>query len=137
MTHRFEYHRLELAREARKVASEWLADSDDRRRTVVEVERTVPSDVRELLEWREHRATPSRAFGQAPLSEQERRNIDFTETNVFHARSCKAIGLELGVSDWIAYYDTTLTVDEHFDVFEASREDLPRHALPSYMRGGV
>lgn len=133
MSMTFEFQRLDLATEAREIASAWLADADDRRRTQVVVERSIPTDVQELLEWREYRAMPDRRCGQIPLSEGERDRLDFTQTNVFHARSVKAIADELEVSDWFAYYDPTLTVDEHFDVFERAREDVPRQFFPSYM----
>ena len=133
MSQAFEFHRLDLATEARKIASTWLADADDRRRTRVVVERTIPTDVQELLEWHEYRAMPDRRCGQVPLSEGERSRLDFTRTNTFHARSAKAIAEELEVSDWFAYYDDTLTVDEHFDVYERAREDVPRHLFPSFM----
>lgn len=135
MSREYEFHRLDLAREARRVASEWLADDDDARRTRVVVERSIPHDVRDLLEWREYRAMPDRRCGQIPLTEGERSRLDFTRTNVFHARSCKAIADEMEVSDWLSYYDHTLTVDEHYDVYEHAREDVPRSVIPSFMRG--
>lgn len=135
MTHEFDFQRLELAREARAIAGAWLADSDDARSTRVVVDRSVPTDVRELLEWREYRAQPDRRCGQVELSARERARLDFSETNVFHARSCKAIALEFEVSDWISLYDVTLTVDEHYDVYESSRSDVPERVVPNYMRG--
>jgi hypothetical protein len=139
-THSLEFDRLDSANEARKVAGPWLAESDDRRRTKIEVKTTVPPDVLGLLEWREYRSTPSRRFGQAPLTSAERYHIRLPETdaggaNVFHARSCKAIAEKMEVSDWVAHYDRTLTVDEHFDVYERVRTDVPRSVVPSYMRG--
>jgi hypothetical protein len=137
MTREFEFHRLDLATEARRIASAWLADEDDRRRTRVVTERALPFDVRELLEWREYRAMPDRRCGQIPLTAGERSRLDFTRTNVFHARSAKAIAAELEVSDWQAHYDHQLTVDEHFDVYERAREDVPRSAIPSFMGGVV
>lgn len=134
-TQTFEFHRLDLATTARQIANEWLADEDDRRRTRVVCERSMPFDVRELLEWREYRAMPDRRCGQVPLTTGERARLDFARTNVFHARSAKAIASELGVSDWEAHYDHALTVDEHFDVYERAREDVPRSVIPSFMRG--
>ena len=135
MIREYEFHRLDLANAARDVASAWLAEDDDRRLTRVVVDRSIPSDVRELLEWREYRAMPDRRAGQVALTQFERSQLDFTRTNTFHARSCKGIAEELEVSDWLAHYDHTLTVDEHFDVYEGAREDVPRHVIPSFMRG--
>jgi len=137
MSYTFEFHRLDLATTARQIAGEWLDESDDRRRTTVEIHRSVPADVKELLEWREYRAMPDRRCGQTPLAETERDRLDFTRTNVFHARSCKAIAEELSVGDWLSHYDHALTVDEHFDVYERAREDVPRHVLPSFLTGGA
>jgi hypothetical protein len=135
MTHSFEFERLDLAMEARQIASAWLADSDDRRRTLVEVSEDMPTDVRELLAWRAYRAMPKRRYGQVPLTERERTRIDFRATNVFHARSCKALATALSVSDWLSWYDVSLTVDEHFDVFESAREDVPKWVVPAFVRG--
>lgn len=55
--------------------------------------------------------------GQTPLSRFERAQLDFSRTNVFHARACKAIAGEFGVKDWLARYDWTLTVCEHVEVY--------------------
>lgn len=135
MTHSFAFGRKDLADEARSIAGGWLADEDDGRLTTVVVERSIPTDVRELLEWREYRSQPDRRCGQVELSQRERSRLDFSDTNVFHARSCKGIALDFEVNDWISYYDTTLTVDEHYDVYENSRMDVPERVVPGYMRG--
>jgi hypothetical protein len=57
-------------------------------------------------------------FGQTPLTRGERSRIAFERTNVFHARACKAIAIECGVEDWVAYYDHALTVDEHIELYQ-------------------
>lgn len=135
MTIIMEFYRLGPANEARKIAENWLSKYDDRRLTEVWINESIPDDVQDLLEWREYRATPDRRFGQSPLTEYERRRIDFTETNTFHARSAKAIAQAMEVSNWISYYDKQLTVDEHYDIYERAREDVPRSKIPKYMRG--
>ncbi len=63
--------------------------------------------------------------GQVALSDHEKRDIDFSEANasVPHARAVKGIAASEGVDDWLAHYDTSLTVDEHREVMErAARE---------------
>ena len=137
----FEFQRLDLARAAREIAGAWLAEDDDRRRTRVEVARSVPHDVEQLLEWREYRAEPRRRAGQIELTEGELDRITLPRTpvggaNVPHAMSCKAIAAVLEVSDWTSYYDRELTVDEHWDVYESAREDVPRSMVPDFMGGG-
>jgi hypothetical protein len=57
-------------------------------------------------------------FGQTPLTRFERGRIAFERTNVFHARACKAIAIECGVEDWLAFYDHTLSVDEHIEIYQ-------------------
>lgn len=57
--------------------------------------------------------------GQAPLTATEKRRINFSRTNTFHARSCKAIADYYDVRDWLAYYDHELSVDEHYEVYRS------------------
>lgn len=92
------------------------AADDSRKRTVLISESTPPrlkAEIDRLLleSWSEDRS------GQTALTAHERSRIDFTQTNVMHARSCKAIAYEYGVDDWTAYYDETLSVDEHRELF--------------------
>lgn len=86
-------------------------------------------------------------FGQEPLTDSEKARLDFGRTNVFHARSCKAIALAMGVEDWLARYDHRLTVDEHREVYrravarpsEMTMREFPNRQFrcgPS-MSGGV
>jgi hypothetical protein len=104
-----------------------LCSDDDRRLKMVEFASTTPEAV---IEEAEVEAADSRqdadpeTAGQVPLTESERSDIDFTgEANVPHARSVKGIAASKGVSDWSAYYDASLTVDEHREVMErASKE---------------
>ena len=112
---------------ANDVRDRWpdaVVPADDRRSKRV----TISGDV--LDKWRyamERLGTVDEpeSFGQRSLTDAERWRIDFTETNVFHARSCKAIGCGLDVDDWLAHYDPTLTVDEHRDVYERAAGRAP------------
>ena len=62
----------------------------------------------------------------APLTSYERRRIDFTRTTVVHARWCKAAAVMCGVDDWLAYYDSRLSVGEHVSILRRVSAD-PRH----------
>ena len=107
--------------------SDHLCSDDDRRLKEVVFASSAPDHV---IDQAQQRALDSRAereggSGQAPLSDHERGEIDFSEAraSVPHARSVKAIADSEGVSDWLAHYDPTLTVDEHREVMErAGRE---------------
>lgn len=103
----------------------FLADSDDAREATVELKENIPDraleDITgEAADSKKHRA---REHGQAELTEAEKEKIDFSETNVMHARSAKAIARGKGVDDWTSYYDETLEVDEHRGVFERAKKD--------------
>jgi hypothetical protein len=67
------------------------------------------------LDAEEGRAERAASAGQATLTEAERDDIDFSKgrANVPHARAVKGIAADHGVDDWLAYYDPSLTVDEH------------------------
>jgi len=101
---------------------EHLCSKDDRRKKTV----TIASDAPErVLDEAAIKAGSSRdehgsRGGQAPLEDHEKQRIDFSEgrASVPHARSVKGLMLDAGVSDWVAHYDPTLTVDEHRDVAE-------------------
>jgi hypothetical protein len=121
--HRIDCPTLASARAIREKYRDLLADSDDARTTVVHVtswalDHWVDDMRRIAAEDRDANET----YGQARLTRHERSRLDFSETNLFHARSCKAIAVERGVGDWLAYYDPTLTVDEHRDVYRPERQ---------------
>jgi len=102
----------------------FLADSDDARTGTVVLkdgtpERVVEKVVGEAAETREKEATK---YGQVPLTDQERKQIDFEETSVPAARSAKGIARGKGVDDFLAYFDETLSVDEHREVFDRAKE---------------
>jgi len=99
-----------------------LCSDDDRRLKEVVFSSDTPDHV--LDQARNHAldslGEQEEGSGQAPLSEHERGEIDFSKAraSVPHARSVKGIAADEGVSDWLAHYDPTLTVDEHREVME-------------------
>lgn len=103
----------------------FIADSDDARKATVELKENVPDralqDISgEAADSLRHKAEE---YGQAELSRSEKKRLDFTETNVMHARSAKAIAQGKGVDDWTSFYDPQLSVDEHRGVFESAKKD--------------
>ena len=116
---RLEFHRREDAQEARALLSdgaetgrfdgrhksvEFYADAVDER-TAAEVRGIAADSLR-------HKRDQA---GQVPITPAERKRLKKRGGgyNEFHARSAKAIMLHEGVDDWTAYYDSTLSVDEH------------------------
>lgn len=92
---------------------------DDARSTTVWYCGDAPRRARRSIERiaYESQQRTEQGFGQTPLTRFERGRIVFERTNVFHARACKAIAIEGGVEDWLAYYDHTLSVDEHIEIY--------------------
>ena len=103
-----------------------LAPTDDRRSKTIklndeEASRAIKTRVNGLAADSRERETYQ--HGQEALTRAEKRNLDFSETNVFHARTAKAILQGEGVDDWLAYYDQTLTLSEHVEVAQNARQD--------------
>ncbi|WEL29813.1 hypothetical protein [Haloferax volcanii] len=115
---------------------------DDARRAAVTVsgdclDRWIAEMVSEAAS--DYRDEESR-YGQASLTDFEKRCLDFTRSNVFHARSVKAIAEGNGVGDWLAHYDPELTVDEHRDLLESvAGRGVTMRELPhrQFQRGRV
>lgn len=103
----------------------FLSDKDDRRESTVVLRDDAPEKAVEDIsgEAADSMSYKADRYGQAELTEAEKNRIDFSETNVMHARSAKAIARGKGVDDWTSFYDETLEVDEHRDVFEAAKKD--------------
>lgn len=122
--YRIECDSLAAARDVRRQWPDAVVDADDgRRKTVV-----VSGDVRDQWRYAMERlgtVNEPESFGQRSLTEGEKWRLDFTETNVFHARSCKAIARGLDVDDWLAWYDPQCTVDEHRDIYERAAGRAP------------
>ena len=131
MTERIEYGSKDAADAARERHSEYLCTDDDRRLKTVAYSSDTPDSVLETerIEAADGRGERTDGPGQVPLSDSERKQIDFSQkrANTAHARSVKGIAQSEGVEDWVSYYDGTLTVDEHREVMDkASRESGAR-----------
>ena len=91
-------------------------DDDRRLKTVAFVEDT-PDRVRDQLEAAAQtgRAERDQGSGQADLTDAEKNRVGpFTGSNNYlKAASVKALLRDNGVSDWEAWYDKNLSVDEH------------------------
>lgn len=109
----------------REQFSDALCPDDDRRLKTVRFQSDAPEIVVEAAELaaEDERGEHAAGSGQVTVTEAERDQIDFTETTVPHARAVKALALDRGVSNWLDYYDTTLTVDEHRDVYDRAEGD--------------
>jgi hypothetical protein len=77
------------------------------------------------LEAMETRGEREASTGQVGLTDHERDEIDFSKdrASVPHARAVKAIARDKGVDDWLAYYDPTITVEEHYGTMERARSE--------------
>jgi len=103
----------------------FIAPADNARRKTVTVKSSTPERALsriqgEAAESRQHKAEQ---HGQVELTRKERRQIDFTDTNVPTARSVKGIALGEGVSNWTDHFDKTLSVDEHRPLFKNQTGD--------------
>ncbi|WP_435318486.1 hypothetical protein [Haloarchaeobius sp. TZWSO28] len=122
----FEFGGLADASAFRDDHEDHLCPHDDRRQKTVTLVSDAPERVLDQAAVgaavsREDRNGP----GQIPLSDAERDRIDFTKAraSVPHARAVKGIARDAGVDDWTAYYDATLTVDEHRGVMDQAAHD--------------
>lgn len=102
---------------ARDEYAEHLCSDDDRRLKTVEFADSTPDLVRDQLEAgaATGRAEREEGSGQADLTDAEKNRIGpFTGSNNYlKAASVKALLRDNGVSDWEAWYDKNLSVDEH------------------------
>lgn len=120
-----EFHTRDAANALRdRIDDEWLAEDDDRRSKTVEIRDDAPLSVQNIATGA---AADSKAHladqgGQVPLTDAEKREIDFTRTNVMHARSVKGRMQNAGVDDWLAFYDPSIGVEEH-DPDRAKRDE--------------
>ncbi|MCU4926662.1 hypothetical protein OB905_11825 [Halobacteria archaeon AArc-dxtr1] len=125
MTERIEFGSKAAADSIREEHEEHLCSDDDRRLKTVAFASSTPDHVleRATVQAGAGRSEHGSRGGQLELTDHERDSIDFTETTVLHARSVKGLMTEHGVDDWLAYYDTTLSVDEHREVAERAARD--------------
>jgi len=127
MSTNVDLERKQLADEFREQHSEYICSDDDARLTTV----TFTSDAPQWLledagrQAADYRGEIEDTAGQVGLSDQERREIDFSKARASmpHARSVKGIAASEGVDDWLAYYDPTLIVDEHREVMQRAARD--------------
>jgi len=126
-TETLEFERRELANAVRDdLPAGALAETDDRRRTTVQVDASALSD--RQLNRLAGQAADAGSFeddktGQVPLTEAERSRIDFTETTVPEARAAKGVFAAEGVDDFVSFFDETLTVDENRDIASRASRD--------------
>ncbi|MDZ7689255.1 MAG: hypothetical protein U5J64_11210 [Halobacteriales archaeon] len=119
-----EFGAKETADAFRDDHAEHLHPNDDARSKTVFFDEDTPDNV---LEEARKQAVETRAdktkdsYGQAKLTEREKGEIDFSETSLFHAQTVKAIAAGEGVSNWLDYYDRTLTADEHIDIMQNAK----------------
>lgn len=119
-----EFHDRGAANELRdRIDDEHLAEGDDRRSKTVLIAEDAPLATQNLAAGAaaDSKAHVADKGGQKPLTDAEKDRIDFTRTNVMHARSVKGRLQNAGVDDWLAFYDPTLEVEEHDP--EAARRD--------------
>lgn len=112
-----EFGSMAAAEMVRKQFPDIIHDADDARTRTVAISESTPRQVRIEIQMIQYRARDDERAGQLSLTPFEREYIDFTETNVPHARACKALATQAGVDDWLAYYDTTLSTDEHREIY--------------------
>jgi len=126
-TRTIEFGSRAAAQEAREhLPDHALTDEYDGRHATIEVQPHRAPD--HVLDRVSGMAADSKAYeqektGQAPLSDRERREIDFTETTVPEARSAKAIFADSGVDDWLSFFDPRLSVDEQRELAEQATQD--------------
>ncbi|QIO23728.1 hypothetical protein [Haloarcula sp. JP-L23] len=112
MTERIEYGSKDAADAARDKHSEYLCSEDDKRlKTVAFAENGTPESVLEdahLMADDSHVNT-GESSGSVPLTDAEKDEIDFSETDTWTARAAKGAFLDEGVSDWLTYWSEDLT----------------------------
>ncbi len=104
---------------------EELAPTDDRRSATIVLAEDAARATETLVAGKaaDSRASAS-GSGQTPLTEGERNRIDFSRTNVMHARAAKAAIQDAGIDDWTALYDHRLEPEEHASLAESNRESI-------------
>lgn len=116
MSFEVEFGTKTAADAARDEFDEYVCPLDDDRRlkTVAFVDDT-PEDAENQIRRNaeDSRAERMGGAGQVPLTDAEKEKLDFSEANIMHARSAKGIARSEGVDDWLSWYDSDLSVDEH------------------------
>ncbi|WP_435349010.1 hypothetical protein [Haloarchaeobius sp. HRN-SO-5] len=123
----FEFGSRLNAKAFRNDHEDHLCPDDDKRQKTVTLVSDAPERVltQAAIQSASSRGDRGSRGGQIELTDHEKRELDFTRTNVPHARSVKGIAAEAGVDDWLAFYDHTLTVDEHRErMADAKRDEV-------------
>lgn len=127
MVEQVEFGSRDAARQIRNDPkfSAFVAESDDARESTVKLKENIPERALQDItgEAADSNAHKAEQYGQAELTREEKKRIDFSQTNVMHARSAKAIARGKGVDDWLSFYDPELEVDEQRGRFEQAKQD--------------
>ncbi|MFC7204736.1 hypothetical protein ACFQJC_14545 [Haloferax namakaokahaiae] len=114
MTVTFEFPRKNDADQFREELAEYVADSDDKRLKRVVFEDSLPSIPRDRINAAiASTEAETGTTDTVPLTRAEKRQIDFSQVPYVRAKAIKNVLLKAGVDDWLAYFDPTLSVDEH------------------------
>ncbi|AXR77692.1 hypothetical protein [Natrarchaeobaculum sulfurireducens] len=125
-TSRHEFADRDVANAIRdQIGEDELAPSDDRRSAVIVLAEDASLSTETLVSGKaaDSRASAS-GSGQTPLTDAERNRLDFSRTNVMHARSAKAALQAEGIDDWLSIYDYRLEPEEHVSLADANRESI-------------
>ncbi|AFZ71422.1 hypothetical protein [Natronobacterium gregoryi] len=130
-TQRHEFADRDVANAIRdQLDDDELAPTDDRREATIVLAEDASLSTQTLVSGK---AADSRAdaggYGQEPLTDSERNRIDFTKTNVMHARAAKAAIQDEGIDDWMAIYDHRLEPEEHVNLAQRNRESIQGERL--------
>lgn len=118
------------ANAARDEFEDHLAEIDDSRKKAVAVVEDAEAAVREMqFQAADGLADVETGYNPAEveLTAAEEQRLDFAETSYVEAKAAKAAAIEEGVSDFAAYFDPTLSLDENREVFrEGARDSVGR-----------
>jgi hypothetical protein len=121
------FGRKDVADKYREEFPDSICSDDDARLKTVTFASSAPDWLIKQagLEAMESRGEDAAGAGQVGLTDHERDEIDFSKdrASVPHARAVKAIAHDKGVDDWLAYYDPTITVEEHYGVMKQARSE--------------
>lgn len=138
-----EFHTLEQAFEARVEWYDHLHRDDNPQEKTVTFADSVPDEAVIAA----YESKPLK-IGQEPLTEYEKSRYNwggaYERPNIIEAQCVKAMAKFFGVSDWMAHWDSALSVDENFEIMrrEGTREltfqekaalgelSYPRHEPP-------
>lgn len=116
---RIEYHSLEDAYEARKRWDEHRHPKDDLQSKTVVYTDNVPDDAILYAEL-----TKPVKIGQIQLTPEEKSRYNWrpsgSRPNIIEAQCVKGIAHYFGVTDWMSIWDSTLSINENYDIMKAN-----------------